>query len=127
MGKLSIRVISIFVLCLAASILFSLGSMSMNQAQSRPDGGKREQYVLPEDNLYKSPIQLALSKNGKRLYVACENSNEILVVDMTGYRVVDAVKVPHFSAGIQFQVGKIGLQQNVLLGGEHQGGNFFCK
>ncbi len=100
MGKLSVRLVFIVVFCLAAIILCSLGSMSMNQAQSRPDGSKRAQYVLPEDDLYKSPIQLALSKDGKRLYVACENSNEVLVVDMTECRVVKAVKVGRHPFGL---------------------------
>jgi YVTN family beta-propeller protein len=48
---------------------------------------KRALYAAPEDDLYKSPIQLLLSKDGGRLFVACENTDEVLVVDTAGRKV----------------------------------------
>ncbi len=55
--------------------------------------GYRAKYAVPEDGLYKSPIQLAITKDGKRLFVACENSNEVLVVDTATQKVSGAVRV----------------------------------
>ena len=34
---------------------------------------RRAEHAVPADSLYKSPIQLLLSKDGRRLFVACEN------------------------------------------------------
>lgn len=44
---------------------------------------------VPEaaDSLYRSPIQLLLSRDGRRLFVACEQSGEVLVVDTRQRRV----------------------------------------
>jgi YVTN family beta-propeller protein len=100
MGKLSVHTAFVATVILAATILSSVAGMKIDQGETRPDGSKRAQYALPEDDLYKSPIQLALTKDGRRLYVACENSNEVLVVDVTECKVVDAVKVGRHPFGL---------------------------
>jgi len=47
----------------------------------------------PADSLYKSPIQLLLSPEGRRLFVACEQSGEVLVVDTRSRQVRAKVEV----------------------------------
>jgi YVTN family beta-propeller protein len=45
------------------------------------------------DALYRTPVNLATSPDGKRLYVVCANSNHLLVVDPAGRRVLDEIAV----------------------------------
>ena len=59
----------------------------------RPDGSRFAQYAAPEDTLYKSPVQLLLSRDGQRLYVACEGTSEILVVNTVTRDVIGAARV----------------------------------
>jgi YVTN family beta-propeller protein len=66
----------------------------------RPDGSRRERYAVPEDDLYLSPIQLALSRDGARLYVACEGTGEILIVDTHRRAVVGRAKVGRLPFGM---------------------------
>jgi YVTN family beta-propeller protein len=52
----------------------------------------------PEDALYKTPVNLATSADGEWLYVVCENSNSLAVVDLGTREVVDEIAVglrPH--------------------------------
>lgn len=79
-------------------LLFCLLSLF---AQSRPgsvDGSKRELHAVAADDLYKSPIKLALY--GDRLYVVCENTDEVLVIDTGERTVVDGFKVGKHPFGI---------------------------
>ncbi len=61
--------------------LASTNLLSGDSSQASRDGSRRATYAVPEDALYKSPIQMALSRDGRRLFVSCENSGEVLVVD----------------------------------------------
>lgn len=75
--------------------LVVLGSSSLvtgGSPRQSSDGSRRAAYAVPEDDLYKSPIQMMLSRDGRRLFVACENSGEVLVVDTGTRRVVAGVK-----------------------------------
>jgi YVTN family beta-propeller protein len=56
-------------------------------------GSRRDQYKEPEDDHYKSPIQMRSSTDGRRLYVTCENSSELLVIDTGTRKVVGHVPV----------------------------------
>jgi YVTN family beta-propeller protein len=51
------------------------------------DFGRRAEYSVPEDGLYKSPVQLLLDGAGRRLFVACEGTHEVLIVDPRKRRV----------------------------------------
>ena len=42
---------------------------------SKGYASRRALYAVPEDDLYKSPIQLLVSKDGRRLFVTCENTD----------------------------------------------------
>ncbi len=72
----------------------------------RPDGSRYDRYSVPEDDLYKSPIQLLLSEDGRRLYVACEGTNEILIVDTGAGSVVGSVSVGKLPFGMALGSGK---------------------
>lgn len=47
----------------------------------------------PEDDLYKSPINLAISPDGRRLYVVCEQSNSLIVVSPATGRILHEIPV----------------------------------
>lgn len=84
------------LICGSVTLIVFLFSMFSLYAQHHPsvvDGSKREQYAVAEDDLYKSPIQLAVSGDGRRLYVVCENTDEVLVVDTAGGTVIGSVRV----------------------------------
>jgi len=72
--------------------LASTNLLPGDSSQASRDGSRRAAYAVPEDDLYKSPIQMALSRDGRRLFVTCENSGEVLVVDTGLRRVVASVK-----------------------------------
>ena len=57
------------------------------------DYSLRARHAVPADDLYKSPLQLLISADGRRLYVACENTDEILVVDTRRREVTGAIDV----------------------------------
>jgi YVTN family beta-propeller protein len=87
----------------SVTLIVMLFCMFSLYAQHRPnfvDGSKREQYAVAEDDLYKSPIQLAMSGDGRRLYVVCENTNEVLIVDTASRTVIDSVRVGSRPFGI---------------------------
>jgi YVTN family beta-propeller protein len=69
-------------------------------AKNWVDGSRYLQYAEPEDDLYKSPIRLALSKDGKLLYVVCENTHEVLAVDTESREIVGNVTVGKHPFGI---------------------------
>ena len=48
---------------------------------------------------YKNPLNLAITRDGKRLYVVCEASNTLMVVDTKSGKIINEIKVgvqPHF-------------------------------
>ena len=86
------------VVCRLWSVVaFTLALCSIASAADvfppRPDGSRFAQYAAPEDTLYKSPVQLLLSRDGQRLYVACEGTSEILVVNTVTRDVIGAARV----------------------------------
>ena len=65
----------------------------------RPDGSRID-HKVPEDDLYKSPIQMAISKDGRRLYVVCERANVLQVVDTQRKEVLAEVSVGRHPYGV---------------------------
>ncbi|MBP1597831.1 MAG: beta-propeller repeat protein [Acidobacteria bacterium] len=74
--------------------------LSGNSSQLSRDGSRRTTYAVPEDDLYKSPIQMALSGDGRRLFVTCENSGEVMVVDTGALKVTRSVKTGKSPFGV---------------------------
>jgi YVTN family beta-propeller protein len=91
------------ILLLGLAVLVALASSNLlpggSSGQSR-DGSRRANYAVPEDDLYKSPIQMALSRDGRRLFVTCENSSEVLVIDTGVRKVVSSVKTGNNPFGV---------------------------
>jgi len=84
----------------AVVALASFNRLPGDSMQFSRDGSRRAQYAVPEDDLYKSPVQMALTKNGRRLFVSCENSGEVLVVDTSLRKVTDSVRVGKHPFGL---------------------------
>lgn len=61
--------------------------------EPRPDGSRRARYALPEDDQYRSPLRMLLSRDGKRLFVSCEETNDVAVVDLKRKRVEKRIQV----------------------------------
>jgi YVTN family beta-propeller protein len=54
--------------------------------------------LAPADSLYKTPVDLAVSPDGRRLYVVCESGDSLIVVDAAGGKVIGEIPVgrrPH--------------------------------
>ncbi len=86
--------------CLAAFLAGLLAIAIPGQPQDlRPDGSRPEHRVAVDDQ-YLSPIQLAVSADGQRLYVVCENRNLLLVVATDSHQVIAEVAVGRRPYGI---------------------------
>ncbi len=88
------------LLAVVMIVLASVGRLSGVQVQFSHDGSRRAKYAVQEDELYKSPIQMAITRNGRRLFVSCENSGEVLVVDTDQRKVSGSVKVGRHPFGL---------------------------
>lgn len=82
----------------ALFVLISTGLFSQSHIP-RPDGSRTD-LRAPEDDRYKSPIQMAVSSNGRSLYVVCEGTDELLVVDLLKRKAVHAVSVGRRPYGV---------------------------
>ncbi|MFW6171202.1 MAG: multiheme c-type cytochrome, partial [Planctomycetota bacterium] len=51
---------------------------------------------------YKTPLRLALSPNGKQLYVTCEASHTVIVVDTVRQEKIGEIDVGHHPTGVTF-------------------------
>lgn len=52
------------------------------------------------DSRYLNPVEMALSPDGKLLYVVCESSDQVRVVDLATGKVIQQIEVGHVPAGI---------------------------
>ena len=84
------------------------GAQGSPTGDGRPDVRRRPGHVVPEDSLYKSPVQLLLSPDGERLYVSCEGSGEVLAMDPRAGRVVGRLVLPDgtSAAGVQIRLDR---------------------
>jgi YVTN family beta-propeller protein len=91
------------VLLSGLAVLIALAFSSLlpgDPPRQSGDGSRRATYAVPEDDLYKSPIQMTLSRDGRRLFVTCENSGEVLVVDTAARKVVASVNTGKSPFGV---------------------------
>lgn len=70
-----------------------MGDSNSPTGDGRPDFTRRTQHAVLEDDLYKSPVKLLLSRDDRQLYVTCERTGEVIVVDTRRGRVIGQVKV----------------------------------
>ncbi len=73
---------------LAVALLAIAASPAGNQSASIP----KERYL--------SPLEMISSRDGRLLYVVCQDSDEVRVVDVQSSRVVGSVQVGHMPRGI---------------------------
>ncbi len=64
------------------------------------DGSLRGRYAEPADARYRSPIGLAVSADGRELYVTCEDLDQLFVVDTAGRRVTQRIDVGRYPYAI---------------------------
>jgi YVTN family beta-propeller protein len=57
---------------------------------------------VQETRLYKTPLNMALSPDGKELYVACEASHTVIVVDVRKRRKIAEIPVGHHPTDVTF-------------------------
>lgn len=63
-------------------------------------GGNTLAYRGREISVDKGARTLALSRNGKRIYVACNNNSTLVVVDVQSWKVVARAKVAPYAVGL---------------------------
>ncbi|MFC2075682.1 hypothetical protein ACFLT7_01240 [candidate division KSB1 bacterium] len=85
----------LLVLITAAAIV-----PAAQQTHLPPDGSLRDKHKVAADDLYKSPVQMALSRDGRSLYVTCENTDELLRIDTRSGKVIASVKVGSYPLDI---------------------------
>lgn len=79
------------------------GTMTVNAGPGEinktilPDRIGSKTAAVPE---YKTPVNLALSPDGKQLYVACESSDSLVVVDTVTYAVTAEINVQNQPHGV---------------------------
>jgi len=57
---------------------------------------------IPQPPQYKTPLNIAISPNGKELYVACEASHTVIVVDIATRRKTAEIKAGHHPNDVTF-------------------------
>ena len=71
------------------------------QVEAAQGPGSYEWLYLPRSR-YLSPVALAMSHDGRHLYVACEDSGQVLVVDTQTDKVVDRIPIGGIPKAITF-------------------------
>lgn len=96
------HVIGLSCLLMFSAVLLPMTAVSTQTSTVTVDGSRKARHAVSEDYEYKSPIQLAISRDGQRLYVVCENTNEVLVVDPRKKKILGSVAVGEHPFGIAF-------------------------
>ncbi len=83
----------------AATAVLAVMALAVASYGENPDGSKHEHFQ-PEDSLYKSPIHLALTRDGGLLFVVCHNTDSVQMVDPLGREVLGEISVGRRPYGI---------------------------
>ncbi|MBN1805192.1 MAG: beta-propeller fold lactonase family protein [Sedimentisphaerales bacterium] len=62
----------------------------------------RQPKISSETSVYKTPLNMALSPGGKEIYVACEASHTVIVVNVQTLKKVAEIKVGHHPTDVTF-------------------------
>jgi YVTN family beta-propeller protein len=91
----------LIVLALAAIASAGVNSAGVNSAGVNP-AGVNPAGVNPanQESRYLSPGEMAISPDGRRLYVVCENRDELRVVDTQSGKLIKRVAVGHVPRGL---------------------------
>ena len=77
---------------LVSATVLAVMALAFASYGENPDGSIHEHFQ-PEDTLYKSPIHMALTRDGGLLFVVCHNTNSVQMVDPQGRRVLGEITV----------------------------------
>src|SRR5271166_478049 len=69
------------------------GGQAVHAGETRP---------ADEDGNYASPLEVMVSPDGSRLYVLCQTTDEIRVLDAASYAVIKTIPVGHVPRGFSF-------------------------
>ena len=86
------KVIASIASALALTFVLMLLAPTAKPASPRSEAGINERYL--------SPIEMALSPDGHLLYVVCQASDELRVVELASGKIVSTVSVGHVPRGI---------------------------
>ena len=86
------KVIVSIASALTLTFVLMLLAPTAKPASPRSEAGINERYL--------SPIEMALSPNGRLLYVVCQASDELRVVELASGKIVSTVSVGHVPRGI---------------------------
>jgi YVTN family beta-propeller protein len=88
------RMVTMVLFCVTITAIVSTGGEPANwRTPPWHHGSLYDQYAVPADSQYKSPINLVLTGDGRTLYVVCENTSELLRVDTRRRRVTGSISV----------------------------------
>lgn len=85
---------------IAAAVLITVAVFLPRPSYCGNSDGAIREHSAPEDTLYKSPIHLALTQDGNRLYIVCHNTNSVQLVDPHQRMVLSEIKVGRRPYGI---------------------------
>ncbi len=80
----------------AAAIVVSV----LVQAEGIRSDGVVTEHFQPEDALYKSPVHMAMNRDGSRLFVVCEKADSVQIIDSKTRQVLAEVPVGHLPYSI---------------------------
>ena len=83
--------------CLATVRIAGVLALTLLALAARP--APKQSASLPKER-YLSPIEMAFSPNGRLLYVVCQDSDELRVLDLTTEKVTKSIRVGHSPRGI---------------------------
>ena len=83
--------------CLAVVRIAGVLALTLLALAARP--APKQSTALPKER-YLSPIEMAFSPNGRLLYVVCQDSDELRVLDLTTEKVTKSIRVGHSPRGI---------------------------
>jgi YVTN family beta-propeller protein len=81
------------LLACALSVVAMGGGQAVHAGETRP---------ADEDGNYASPLEVMVSPDGSRLYVLCQTTDEIRVLDAASYAVIKTIPVGHVPRGFSF-------------------------
>ena len=92
-GAVAAVVTGLSLLACALSVVAMGGGQAVHAGETRP---------ADEDGNYASPLEVMVSPDGSRLYVLCQTTDEIRVLDAASYAVIKTIPVGHVPRGFSF-------------------------
>ncbi len=96
-GRNSVRARMAALLCASAVALFGAALWHGGSARASTGSGR-----AAESLTYASPVELLFSPDGARLYVLCQGSDEVRVLDASTYAPIKNIPVGHIPRGFSF-------------------------